>query len=83
MPPTPPYVELHAHSSYSILDGASTPEELIGGRAELGHSALALTDHDSLAGAMEFAMAAADSAVRAPRCARSSAQRSPSSSGHR
>ena len=60
---TPPYVELHAHSAYSLLDGASTPEELIGRAGQLRHTALALTDHDSLAGAMEHAMAARDSAA--------------------
>ncbi len=63
MPGTPPYVELHAHSAYSILDGASTPEELVGRAGELGHTALGLTDHDSLAGAMELAMAARDATV--------------------
>jgi error-prone DNA polymerase len=52
MPGTPPYVELHAHSAYSLLDGASTPEELVARAGELGHTALAITDHDSLAGAM-------------------------------
>ena len=57
----PPYVELHAHSAYSLLDGASTPEELVARAGELGHTALTLTDHDSLAGAMELAMAARDS----------------------
>ena len=61
MPGTPPYVELHAHSAYSLLDGASTPEELIARAGELGHTAFAITDHDSLAGAMELAMAARDS----------------------
>jgi error-prone DNA polymerase len=63
MPGAPPYVELHAHSAYSLLDGASTPEELIGRAGELGHTALTLTDHDSLAGAMELAMAARDSST--------------------
>ncbi len=58
---TPSYVELHAHSAYSLLDGASTPDELIGRAGELGHTAFAITDHDSLAGAMELAMAARDS----------------------
>ncbi len=62
---TPPYVELHAHSAYSFLDGASLPDELIVRAAELGHSALAITDHDSLAGAMELAVAARESPVRA------------------
>jgi error-prone DNA polymerase len=60
---TPPYVELHAHCAYSLLDGASTPEELVVRAGELGHTALTLTDHDSLAGAMELAMAARDSTV--------------------
>jgi error-prone DNA polymerase len=62
---TPPYVELHAHSAYSFLDGASLPEELVNRAGELGHTALALTDHDSLAGAMEHAVAARESPVRA------------------
>jgi error-prone DNA polymerase len=61
---TPPYVELHCHSAYSFLDGTSLPDELIARAGELGHCALALTDHDNLAGAMELAMAAVDSPVR-------------------
>ncbi len=52
-----PYVELHCHSAYSFLDGASHPVELAGAAAEQGHSALALTDHDGLHGAMEMAQA--------------------------
>ncbi len=52
-----PYVELHCHSAYSFLDGASHPVELAGVAAEQGHSALALTDHDGLHGAMEMAQA--------------------------
>src|SRR5271170_7400920 len=62
---TPPYVELEAHSAYSFLDGASHPHELIERATELGHTALALTDHDSVGGAMELAMSALDSPVRA------------------
>ena len=50
-----PYVELHCHSAYSFLDGASHPVELAGAAAEQGHEALALTDHDGLHGAMELA----------------------------
>ncbi len=65
MSETPPYVELHAHSAYSFLDGASHPHELIERAGELGHSVLALTDHDSLGGAMELAISALDSPVRA------------------
>jgi error-prone DNA polymerase len=52
------YVELHAHSAYSFLDGASSPEELLAAAAIHGYPALALTDHDGLWGAMEFAQAA-------------------------
>ncbi len=49
-----PYVELHAHSAFSFLDGASTPRELARTAAELGHTAFALTDHDGVWGSMEF-----------------------------
>jgi error-prone DNA polymerase len=59
-----PYVELHCHSAYSFLDGASHPVELAGAAAEQGHSALALTDHDGLHGAMEMAHALAPLGVR-------------------
>ena len=52
------YVELHAHSAYSFLDGASQPEELAARAAELGYEALALTDHDGVYGSLEFAHAA-------------------------
>ena len=61
---SPPYVELHAHSAFSFLDGASLPAEMAGRAAELGHRALALTDHDNLSGALEFAHAAAAAGVR-------------------
>jgi error-prone DNA polymerase len=61
---TPPYVELHCHSAFSFLDGSSLPGELIHRAAELGYTALALTDHDSLAGAMEFSMSAMDTSCR-------------------
>src|SRR5829696_5884998 len=47
------YVELHAHSAYSFLDGASLPEELAARAAELGYDALALTDHDGVYGSLE------------------------------
>jgi len=59
-----PYVELHAHSSYSFLDGASLPEELAVRAAELGYDALALTDHDGVYGSLEFAYAAHAVGVR-------------------
>lgn len=46
----PPYAELHAHSNFSFLTGASHPEELVQRAAELGYAALALTDECSVAG---------------------------------
>lgn len=55
-----PYAELHAHSAYSFLDGASTPQELVAEAARLGLRAIALTDHDGLYGAVRFAEAAAE-----------------------
>jgi len=58
------YVELHAHSAYSFLDGASLPEELAARAAELGHDTLALTDHDGVYGSLEFAHAAKHFGVR-------------------
>src|SRR5947208_6410422 len=59
------YVELHAHSAYSFLDGASQPEELAARAAELGYEAVALTDHDGVYGSLEFAHAAKYLGVRA------------------
>ena len=59
-----PYVELHAHSAYSFLDGASLPEELAARAAELGYDTLALTDHDGVSGSLEFAHAAKHFGVR-------------------
>jgi len=52
------YAELHAHSNFSFLEGASHIEELVLRARELGYEALALTDHDGLHGAMEFAQCA-------------------------
>jgi error-prone DNA polymerase len=59
------YAELHAHSAFSFLDGASSPDELAAAAAELGYEALALTDHNGLSGSMEFAQAAAGLGLRA------------------
>ncbi|MGV0049025.1 error-prone DNA polymerase [Mycobacterium colombiense] len=58
------YAELHAHSAFSFLDGASTPEELVEEAARLDLRALALTDHDGLYGAVRFAEAAAELDMR-------------------
>ena len=57
MAASPPYVELHAHSAFSFLDGASTPAELATAAGKLGYSAFALTDHDGVWGSMEFVQA--------------------------
>ncbi len=56
---TVPYAELHCHSNFSFLDGASHPEDLVEEAARLGLEALALTDHDGLYGVVRFAEAAA------------------------
>src|SRR6266481_4128468 len=49
-----PFVHLHCHSHYSLLDGASRIPELVSRAKELGMNALALTDHGNLYGAIEF-----------------------------
>ena len=59
-----PYVELHCHSGFSFLDGASHPEELVLRAKELGYPALALTDHNGLYGSMEFARAAREASLQ-------------------
>jgi error-prone DNA polymerase len=58
------YVELHCHSAYSFLDGASHPEELVARALELGYETLALTDHDGVYGSLEFAHAARYAGLR-------------------
>ncbi len=59
-----PYVELHLHTNYSLLDGASHPEELVGRAVELGYRALAITDHDNLFGAMAFARLCREASIQ-------------------
>ncbi|MGQ0649612.1 MAG: PHP domain-containing protein, partial [Gemmatimonadaceae bacterium] len=51
------YAELHCHSVFSLLDGASEPEALVAQAKASGMPALALTDHDDLGGAVRFALA--------------------------
>ncbi|MPY93096.1 MAG: DNA polymerase III subunit alpha [Acidimicrobiia bacterium] len=53
-----PYAELHCHSNFSFLDGASHPEELVEEAVRLGLDALAITDHDGFYGVVRFAEAA-------------------------
>ena len=59
------YVELHCHSSFSFLDGASSPLELATRAAELGYPALGLVDHDGIWGSMEFAVACKGAGIKA------------------
>lgn len=56
--PAVPYAELHVHSNFSFLDGASAPEALAGEAVRLGLGGMALTDHDGLYGVARFAEAA-------------------------
>ena len=59
------YVELHCHSAFSFLDGASLPDELVATAVALGYDALALTAHNGVSGSMEFAVAARGLGLRA------------------
>ncbi|MCA1820399.1 MAG: error-prone DNA polymerase [Pseudonocardiaceae bacterium] len=62
--PRIPYAELHCHSNFSFLDGASHPEELVEEAARLGLDAVAITDHDGMYGVVRFAEAARELGVR-------------------
>jgi error-prone DNA polymerase len=62
--PGAPYAELHCHSNFSFLDGASHPEELVEEAARLGLEAIALTDHDGMYGVVRFAEAARELGVK-------------------
>ncbi len=64
MPESPPYVHLHVHSEYSILDGACRIGPLVGRAADMGMPAVGLTDHGSMAGAVELARAAGKAGVK-------------------
>ena len=64
-PPHRYRAELHLHSCWSMLDGASSTDELILQAVALGYETLALTDHDGLYGSMEFAQAAKAFGIRA------------------
>jgi error-prone DNA polymerase len=58
------FAELHCHTNFSFLDGASAPDELVARAAELGLSALAVTDHGGLYGVVRFATAAEAAGIR-------------------
>lgn len=67
--PVVPYAELHAHSSFSFLDGASPPKDLVEEAITLGLTGLALTDHNGLYGAASFAEEAQLAARKDPAAA--------------
>ena len=58
------YVELHCHTNYSLLDGASHPEDLLHRAEELGMDSLAVTDHDGLYGVVRSYRAARERGIR-------------------
>jgi error-prone DNA polymerase len=60
-----PYIELHARSAFSFLEGASLPEVLIARCAALDIPAVALLDRDNVSGAVRFHQAAKKAGVRA------------------
>ncbi len=64
MPLPAAYAELHCHSHFSFLDGASAPDEMIERAVELGLSGLAITDHQGLYGVVRFASMARDAGLR-------------------
>lgn len=61
----PAFAELHCHSAFSFLDGSTSPETLVTQAKALRLAALALTDHDTLAGAMRFWLAAKQAELKA------------------
>src|SRR5712664_333429 len=59
------YAELHCHSAYSFLDGASPPDEILAEAHRLGYPALALTDRNGIYGSLAFAHAAQPLGIQA------------------
>ncbi|HSO29648.1 MAG TPA: PHP domain-containing protein [Candidatus Sulfomarinibacteraceae bacterium] len=59
-----PYAELHCHSNFSFLDGASPVEDLVERAVQLGLTGLAVTDHQGLYGVVRFAVAASEAGLR-------------------
>src|SRR6266446_7189800 len=71
----PEYVELHARSAFSFLEGASVPEELIAACLQLEMPAMALLDRDGVYGAPRFHLAARKNGIKAHIGAEISVQR--------
>ena len=59
----PPFVHLHCHSHFSLLDGASPIDGMVARAKELGMNALAITDHGNLYGALEFYQTCRDAGI--------------------
>ncbi len=62
--PTARYAELHCHTNFSFLDGASAADDLVDRAVELGLTALAVTDHQGLYGVVRFSTAAREAGIR-------------------
>ncbi len=61
----PQYVELHARSAFSFLEGSSLPEDLVGAGTALGMPAMALLDRDGIYGSPRFHLAAQKAGIKA------------------
>ena len=62
------FVQLHNHTHYSLLDGASKIPDLVKRAKELGMPAVGITDHGNMYGALEFVKAGVNDAVAVPFC---------------
>jgi DNA polymerase III subunit alpha len=58
------FVQLHSHSHYSLLDGLATPAEMVAVAKDLGQTAIAITDHGSLAGHRDMQIACRDGGIK-------------------
>ena len=61
---TPPFVHLHCHSHYSLLDGASPIDGMVARAKDLGMNALAITDHGTMFGVIDFYNAATKEGIK-------------------
>jgi DNA polymerase III subunit alpha len=59
-----PFVHLHVHSEYSLLDGLSRINDLVARAVELNQPAIALTDHGAMYGTMPFYQAATSAGIK-------------------
>jgi len=59
-----PFVHLHVHTHFSLLDGLATPKGLASRAKELGMNSLAITDHGTMYGAFEFYKACKNEGIK-------------------